>query len=212
VTPSSPRKVLLLGSGAREHALSRRIARCEGVLAVWVAPGNGGTERPFGPAHAPVRRAKLSAKAPEIVDFCRENAVDLVVVGPELPLVEGLVDTLGAAGLVVFGPSRAHFAARHGIPTAPFDVVTRFEDAERVIRARGAPIVVKADGLCAGKGVVVVASTAEEARAAARAMLEDRVFGEAGAVVVLEEKIVGREVSVLAICDGERTFVLPPGA
>jgi phosphoribosylamine--glycine ligase len=100
-------------------------------------------------------------------------------------------------------------AARHGIPTAPFQIVRSVAEAEAAITARGAPIVVKADGLCAGKGVVV-ADTAEEARAAARAMLEDRVFGEAGAVVVLEEKIVGREVSVLAICDGERTFVLPP--
>lgn len=221
MTTSSPRKVLILGSGAREHALARRIARCDGVVAVWVGPGNGGTERPFAPSGASVRRAKLSNKAPEIIEFCRENAVDLVVVGPELPLVEGLVDVLTGAGLVVFGPSRAaarleaskaflkHFAARHGIPTAPFDVVTTFEDAERVIRARGAPIVVKADGLCAGKGVVV-AGTVDEALEAARAMLVDGVFGDAGRTVVLEACLVGVEASLLALSDGERLVVMPP--
>jgi phosphoribosylamine--glycine ligase len=102
-----------------------------------------------------------------------------------------------------------HFAARHGIPTAPFDVVTRFEDAERVIRARGAPIVVKADGLCAGKGVVV-ASSVDEALDAARAMLVDGLFGDAGRTVVLEACLVGVEVSLLALSDGERLVVMPP--
>ena len=221
MTTSAPRRILVIGSGAREHAIARRLARCEGVEALWVAPGNGGTERPFAGARVPIGRAALAPKAPEIVAFCRQFAVDFVIVGPEAPLVLGLADELSAAGLVVFGPSRAAarleaskaflkgFAARHRIPTAAFDVVTTFDDAARVIRERGAPIVVKADGLCAGKGVVVATSEAE-ALDAARAMLVDGVFGDAGRTVILEACLTGVEVSLLALSDGERFVVLPP--
>jgi phosphoribosylamine--glycine ligase len=146
--------------------------------------------------------------------------VDLVVVGPEGPLCAGVADALADAGIRVFGPSRAaatlegskafmkQFAARHGIPTAPFAVVTDMAAAEAEIRKRGAPVVVKADGLCAGKGVVV-ASTVDEALAAARSMLVDRCFGDAGSVVVIEDVVPGDEASVHAVTDGTSLLVLP---
>jgi len=146
--------------------------------------------------------------------------VDLVVVGPEGPLCAGVADALSAAGILVFGPSQTaatlegskafmkQFAARHGIPTAPFAVVKDMAAAEQEIRKRGAPVVVKADGLCAGKGVVV-ASTVEEALEAARSMLVDRCFGDAGSVVVIEDVVPGDEASVHAVTDGTSLVVLP---
>lgn len=161
------------------------------------------------------------ANVADVVALAKSVQADLVVVGPEAPLCAGVIDALEHAGVAAFGPrqnaarlegSKAYLkelAARYGIPTARFDVVRSYADAERVIATRGAPIVVKADGLCAGKGVVV-AQTVDEAQSAARAMLEEGVFGDAGRVVVLEDCIVGREVSVHAICDGERYVLLPP--
>lgn len=157
----------------------------------------------------------------DVVAVAKSVGADLVVVGPEAPLCAGVIDALEQAGVVAFGPNKSaaqlegskaflkEFADRYAIPTARFDVVRSYADAERVIAARGAPIVVKADGLCAGKGVVV-AKTEDEARSAAHAMLDEGVFGDAGRVVVLEDCIVGREVSVHAICDGERYVLLPP--
>jgi phosphoribosylamine--glycine ligase len=155
------------------------------------------------------------------VDLARRERAALVVIGPEAPLVAGVADALAEAGILAFGPSceaarlegskafLKRFATRHCIPTAPYAIVTSFSEAEAEISRRGAPIVVKADGLCAGKGVVV-ARTRAEACEAAHAMLEARVFGDAGATVILEDVIPGREASVHAVCDGERMLVLPP--
>ncbi|WP_437570433.1 phosphoribosylamine--glycine ligase [Sorangium sp. So ce542] len=217
----SDRRILVLGSGGREHALARALARSPSVAEVVVAPGNAGTTAEGGPGRAPIRRADLASLSPdEATRLAVRERVDLVVVGPEAPLCAGVADALAAAGVAVFGPSREaarlegskaflkEFAARHGIPTAPFQIARSFDEAARIIRERGAPIVVKADGLCAGKGVVV-AATVDEALAAAKDMLVDRRFGDAGATVILEDALVGEEASVHALSDGEAIFVLP---
>jgi len=168
----------------------------------------------------PLARVAGSNEPEDIVRTAREHRVDLVVVGPEAPLCAGAADALVQAGFAVYGPSRAaaqlegskaflkRFATRHGIPTAPYDIVTNYAEAERAIESRGAPIVVKADGLCAGKGVVV-AQTLAEAKEAARGMLVDRSFGDAGSTVILEEVIPGHEASVTVVSDGTRTLTLP---
>jgi len=204
-------KILVVGSGGREHALVWRLAASGHTLVC--APGNPGIE-------------SLARCVPVTVDdhaglveLAAAEAVELVVVGPEAPLVAGLADRLRARGLATFGPGAAgaqlegskafskEFFARHRIPTAPFRVVDTVEDADRAIAELGA-VVVKADGLAAGKGVVV-AATADEAQRAARDMLEAKRFGAAGARVVIEKHIVGREVSVLALTDGRHLTILP---
>jgi len=219
----SSQKVLVVGSGAREHALAKAIARSPSVAEVMVLPGNAGTVEVGTADRAGIRSRPIEGPltVSVIVDAAMHERPNLVVIGPEAPLVAGVVDALEAAGFLAFGPKKAaaelegskaflkELAAREGIPTAPFVTVTRFEDAEAHIRSHGAPIVVKASGLCAGKGVVV-ATTEDEAIEAARAMLVDRAFGDAGATVILEDALRGTEASVLAICDGERFFVLPP--
>ncbi|WP_437622508.1 phosphoribosylamine--glycine ligase [Sorangium sp. So ce1151] len=217
----SGRRVLVLGSGGREHALARAFARSPSVAEVIVAPGNAGTRAEGGAGRAPIRRVDLASMSPdEATRLAVRERADLVVVGPEAPLCAGVADALAAAGVAVFGPSGEaarlegskaflkEFAARHGIPTAPFQIARSYDDAARIIRERGAPIVVKADGLCAGKGVVV-ATTVEEALAAAKDMLVDRRFGDAGATVILEDAIQGEEASLHAISDGHAIFVLP---
>jgi phosphoribosylamine--glycine ligase len=205
-------KILVIGNGGREHALVWRIAR--GGHEVIAAPGNPGIE-----AHARCFPVGVD-QHDGLVALAQEQRVDLVVVGPEAPLVAGLGDKLRAAGLLTFGPgadgarlegSKAfskQFFARHGIPTARFRVVETIGDADAAIDEIGDNVVVKADGLAAGKGVVVARDRAE-AKAAAREMLEARRFGDAGATVIVEERIVGREVSVLAITDGKHLEVLP---
>ena len=215
--------MLVLGGGARESALARAFARSPSVAEVVVAPGNAGTVVAASAGNAAIRRGSIaSALTPDAaVELARRERASLVVVGPEAPLCEGVVDALEAAGILAFGPRKnaailegskaflKRFATRCGIPTAAYDVVTTFAEAEAVIRRKGAPIVVKADGLCAGKGVVVAATEAE-AIEAARGMLVEKRFGEAGATVILEELIPGEEVSVLVVTDGERLFILPP--
>lgn len=213
------RPILVLGAGGREHALARALVRSRRGLRVVIAPGNGGV--PADP-EAWIRRADVDPTDPgAVVDLARRLDAELVIVGPEAPLVAGVVDALEAAGILAFGPTRAaarleaskaflkELADRRGIPTARFAVVRTMAEAEAAIASFPRPPVVKADGLCAGKGVVV-AETHEEALAAARDMLEGRIFGDAGATVVIEERIHGREVSVLVVTDGERWLALPP--
>jgi phosphoribosylamine--glycine ligase len=213
---SRRRKVLVVGSGGREHALAARLLESESVGEVVVLPGNAGTrETPAWAAGKILRNATGDA-----VEVARREAVDLVVVGPEAPLCSGLADELAAARIAVFGPSRAaarlegskafmkDFAVRHGLPTARHVVISAVSDAARAVRSFTEPPVVKADGLCAGKGVVV-ADSHEEALGAAREMLSGKLFGDAGKVVVLEERVAGAEASVHAVSDGERFVVLP---
>lgn len=214
MSPPGKRTVLVVGSGGREHAIARRLADSPSVGEVIVAPGNAGTARAF--RNAAVRADDVAA----MVDLAVREKVDLVVVGPEAPLVAGLVDALAERGIAAFGPSRAaarlegskaflkRFAARNGIPTAPFEVFDDAEEAAAYIRRRGKPVVVKADGLCAGKGVVVAAD-ADEAERAAREMLSGRPFGDAGRTIVVEDRLEGAEASVHAICDGTRYVLLP---
>ena len=212
----SGRKVLVVGAGGREHALAGALLESPSVAEVVVAPGNPGTStRPAWLAAE--KRLRNTASSP--LDAARAERPDLVVVGPEAPLTEGLVDRLRAEGFLAYGPTRRaaalegskafmkDFARRHGLRTARHASVTDVADAERVIRSFTQPPVIKADGLCAGKGVVV-AESHDEATRAAREMLGGR-FGAAGATVVVEERLVGQEASVHAVCDGERAFVLP---
>ena len=205
-------KILVIGNGGREHALVWRIAR--GGHEVVAAPGNPGIEQIARCVNVGVDEHDA------LVALAQRERVDLVVVGPEAPLVAGLADKLRAGGLLTFGPgadgarlegSKAFskdFFARHGIPTARFRNVTTVADADAAIDDIGDHVVVKADGLAAGKGVVVASSRAE-AKAAAREMLEARRFGDAGATVVIEERIIGREVSIFALTDGKRIELLP---
>lgn len=208
-------RVLLVGGGGREHALAAAIAASPRLTMLWCAPGNAGIAELC--ACVPIRADDVAA----LVAFARAHAVDLVVVGPEAPLVAGLADACAAAGIACFGPSAAaarlegskaftkEICAEAGVPTA---ASATFDDADAAlahVRSVGAPIVVKADGLAAGKGVVVAMSVAE-AEEAVLAMMRARAHGEAGARVVIEECLVGREVSFFALCDGERA--IPFGA
>ena len=208
-------RILLVGSGGREHALAWKLAASRLVELIVVAPGNPGI------ATLPkVRCVPIGVEAiPELVAAAVAEKADLVVCGPETALVVGLGDAVRAAGMAFFGPSAAAaeiegsktyaktLMAGAGVPTAAFGSFADLPAALAFIDAQPGAVVVKADGLAAGKGVVV-ASSKEEARAAARAMLADRAFGEAGARVVVEERLGGREVSMMALCDGEHLALL----
>jgi phosphoribosylamine--glycine ligase len=208
-------KVLVVGSGAREHALAWKLSHSPDVERVFCMPGNAGTAS-FA-QNLPGRADDIAA----VVSHARAQAIGLVVVGPEDPLVHGLVDALREAGIDAFGPDRAaaqlegskafskYLMREAGVPTAGFEVFTDADAAERYLRTQNRPFVVKADGLAAGKGVVV-AKDVEEAVAAVRAMLRDGAFGEAGARVVIEELLRGQEVSYHVVCDGERYVALAP--
>jgi phosphoribosylamine--glycine ligase len=204
-------RILVVGAGAREHALGAALAA--GGHAIVTAPGNAGTER-IG-RNAPVRADDV----PALVELALRERVDLVVVGPEAPLTGGLVDALEARGVRAFGPTQAaarlegskafmkRFCVRHGIPTAPFAVFDDAAVAEAHVRAAGRPLVVKADGLAAGKGVVV-ADTVDEACRAIDRIARRREFGEAGATLVIEERLLGEEASFHVVCDGTRAVAL----
>ena len=206
-------KLLVVGSGGREHALAWKLARSPRVRKVFVAPGNGGTATEPGLENVPLTDVRALA------DFAARESVYLTVVGPEAPLAAGIVDEFRAKGLRIFGPTRAaaqlesskdfakQFMVRHAIPTARHATFNDPEKARQYILQQGAPIVVKADGLAAGKGVVV-AATVEEARAAVDMMLGDKRLGEAGARVVIEECLEGEEASFIVMCDGAHVLAL----
>ena len=208
-------RVLVVGGGGREHALAWKLSRSKRVERVYVAPGNAGTAREPGVTNVPV----AADDVPGLVALAQREGVGLTVVGPEAPLVLGVTDAFAAAGLRCLGPSRAaaqlegskafakDFLARHGIPTAAYATFTTLGDAVAYIRRCGAPVVVKADGLAAGKGVVV-AESAEEAIAAAREMLEGQALGPAGHKVVVEVKLVGEEASFICLVGGGTALAL----
>jgi phosphoribosylamine--glycine ligase len=207
-------RVLVVGSGGREHALVWKIAQSPLVSQVLAAPGSDAIG-----AHAACHPQVKAADVEAVIALARQEAADLVVVGPEDPLAAGLTDLLQEAGIAVFGPSRAaarleaskafarRFMARHGIPSAEFQVFGEQEAARAHVRALGGPCVVKADGLAAGKGVAVC-DTPAEAEAALEEIMGARRFGEAGANVVIEERLEGEEASYYALTDGEHVVTL----
>ncbi len=207
-------KILVIGAGGREHALAWKLAQSPRVSEVLVAPGNAGTATEGKCRNVAVKVTDLAG----LLKLAQDEGVGLTVVGPEVPLVAGVVDTFRDAGLRIFGPSAAaaqlegskafakDFLARHGIPTAYYAVHTEIEPALAYIRDKGAPIVIKADGLAAGKGVIV-AMTLAEAEDAVRDMLSGNAFGDAGARVVIEEFLDGEEASFISMVDG--TTALP---
>ncbi|MEJ2720550.1 MAG: phosphoribosylamine--glycine ligase [bacterium] len=208
-------KALIIGGGGREHALAWAIGRSPQVDGLFVAPGNGGTS-------AIAENVPISVGDPDaILAFAHKKDVDLTVVGPEAPLVGGIVDRFRSEGRRCFGPTRdaarlegskvfaKEFMRRYDIPTADFEVFDDAGEARDHIRSRGLPVVIKADGLAAGKGVIV-AKTIEEADAAIQTIMIDKKFGAAGDAVVVETCLDGPEVSVHAICGGGRAVLLPP--
>ena len=207
-------KVLVIGNGGREHALAWKAAQSADVETVYVAPGNAGTA-----LEAKVENVNIGVEDIDaLVAFAKDNNIGLTIVGPEAPLVIGVVDAFDAAGLPIFGPTKGaaqlegskaftkDFLARHKIPTAEYGNFTEIPPAIAYIKEKGAPIVVKADGLAAGKGVIL-AETEAEAIAAVEDMLAGNAFGEAGSRVVIEEFLVGEEASFIVMVDGET--VLP---
>jgi phosphoribosylamine---glycine ligase len=206
-------KLLVVGSGGREHALAWKLAQSPRVQLVYVAPGNGGTAQ-----DERLRNVDITDPA-ALADFVEKEHIALTVVGPEGPLAAGIVNLFRSRGLKIFGPTREAaqlesskdfakaFMKRHAIPTAEYETFTDIAAAHRYIDAKGAPIVIKADGLAAGKGVVV-ATTLEEAHAAVDSMLSDNKLGDAGARVVIEEFLDGEEASFIVMVDGKHVLAL----
>ncbi|MFT5162210.1 MAG: phosphoribosylamine--glycine ligase [Alteromonadaceae bacterium] len=207
-------KVLVIGGGGREHALAFKAAQSPQVEIVYVAPGNAGTA-----LENKLQNVAIGADdIPALLQFAQDNNIDLTIVGPEAPLVAGIVDTFNAADQVIFGPSAGaaqlegskafskDFLARHSIPTAAYQNFTDIKPAKAYIKANSLPIVIKADGLAAGKGVII-ANTELEAFAAIEDMLEGNKFGDAGSCVVIEEFLVGEEASFIVMVDGKN--ILP---
>ena len=207
-------KVLIIGSGGREHALAWKAAQSPGIEQIFVAPGNAGTAREPKLENVAIAVDNIAA----LVEFARANAIGLTIVGPEVPLVLGVVDAFTAAGLRCFGPTQSaaqlegskaftkDFLARHNIPTADYQNFTEIDPALAYVRKMGAPIVIKADGLAAGKGVIV-AMALPEAEDAIRDMLSGNAFGNAGSRVVIEEFLDGEEASFIVMVDGKN--ILP---
>ena len=208
-------KCLIIGGGGREHALAWKIGLSTQVAQVYVAPGNAGTALESKLINTPIAADDVEG----LLQFAQQQRIDLTIVGPEAPLVKGVVDMSSAAGLACFGPSKAaaqlegskafckDFLARHAIPTAAYGVFTELVDALDYIHQKGTPIVIKADGLASGKGVVV-AQTEAEAESAVHDMLADNVFGAAGRRVIIEEYLSGEEASFIVMADGEHILPL----
>lgn len=206
-------QVLIIGSGGREHALAWKVAQNPQVETIYVAPGNAGTALEHKVQNVNIGITDI----PALVAFAQDKAIELTIVGPEAPLVIGVVDAFRAAGLPIFGPTQGaaqlegskaftkDFLARHNIPTAAYANFTEIEPALAYVREKGAPIVVKADGLAAGKGVIV-AMTLQEAEDAIQDMLAGNAFGSAGSRVVVEEFLDGEEASFIVMVDGENAL------
>ena len=204
--------VLILGAGGREYSIGLALSKDDNVEKIYFAPGNGATDA--------LGENLTISDFSELADFVESHGVDLTIVGPEGPLVEGVVDVFEARGLTIFGPSKQaaqlegskifmkNFLARHNVPTAAYIETDSLQDAYNFIETLDAPIVVKADGLCGGKGVII-ATSHDEAKKAAGEMLSGNSFGDAGTKIVVEEFLDGYELSVFAICDGEDYVVLP---
>lgn len=202
--------ILIIGNGGREHALAWKVRQSPLAKKVFVAPGNAGTALEQGIENVAISATNVSA----LVEFAKSNDIGLTIVGPEAPLVIGVVDAFRLAGLTIFGPTQAaaqlegskaftkDFLSRHHIPTAEYQNFTEVEPALAYLREKGAPIVIKADGLAAGKGVIV-AMTLSEAEEAVKDMLSGNAFGEAGSRVVIEEFLDGEEASFIVMVDGE---------
>lgn len=209
-------RVLVVGNGGREHAIAWKLTQSTQLQALFVAPGNGGTQALPKTQNVPINLSEIA----KLQEFAAQQAIDLTIVGPEAPLVDGIVDRFSAAGLPIFGPSRAAaqlegskafakaFMQRHGIPTSQSASFTDFDEAMRYLRGLDEAPVVKASGLAAGKGVILP-DTLDEAAETVKAMLLDGRFGRAGEEVVLEERLTGDELSVLAFCDGKNVLLLP---
>ncbi len=207
-------RILIIGSGGREHALAWKLSQSPKKPELFIAPGNGGTAR-LG-ENIPIATDDIES----LMRCIKEKNIDFVIPGPEVPLVLGIVDACEKAGVLCFGPQAAAarlegskaFAKRimqeSGVPTADFAVFRSFDEAVSYVRGKGAPLVIKADGLAAGKGVVV-AKTLAEAEAALEDMLVKKVFGPAGETVVIEDALVGEEVSFMALCSGDTVIPLP---
>lgn len=207
--------VLIIGNGGREHALAWKVAKNEQVKNIFVAPGNAGSELEQKVTNVDINADNISG----LVIFAIDNNIELTIVGPEAPLVAGVVDAFTSAGLACFGPSKAaaqlegskafakDFLTRHNIPTAWYKKFTEIEPALDYVRKKGAPIVIKADGLAAGKGVIV-AMTLKHAESAIIDMLAGNAFGEAGHHIVIEEFLDGEEASFIAMSDGENIVAL----
>ncbi|MDP3307427.1 phosphoribosylamine--glycine ligase [Methylotenera sp.] len=206
-------KILVIGNGGREHALAWKIAQNKEVSRVYVAPGNAGTATNPDMLNVPI------SSVPDLLAFAQKEQIHLTIVGPEAPLSQGVVDAFRAAGLRIFGPTKAAaqlesskdyakaFMVRHNIPTAAYATFTDAKLAHDYVTHQGAPIVIKADGLAAGKGVVVAMSD-DEAHAAIEAMLSDNKLGNAGARVVIEEFLTGEEASFIVMVDGKNILAL----
>lgn len=205
--------ILVIGSGGREHAICWKLKQSPLVEELWCAPGNGGTALDATNVDLEVSDHQI------VIDFCKEKNIDLVVVGPEAPLAIGITDDLEGAGIAVFGPSYAaarmesskifakEIMGRYNVPTASFRIFDDFKKAKEYVLTQNMPIVIKAHGLAAGKGVII-ANTHEEAVEAAEAMLVKKEFGSAGQRIIVEEYLTGEEVSILVVTDGETIIPL----
>ncbi|WP_112179833.1 phosphoribosylamine--glycine ligase [Paraliobacillus zengyii] len=208
-------KVLVIGSGGREHAIVQKLKQSKQGLDIFVAPGNGGIASQA--TCVPIKDDDIEG----LLKFAKENAIDYTIVGPEIALTEGVVNAFEAEGLQIFGPTKEAaliegskdfakaFMKKHNIPTADYQTFTEVEAAKAYLEEKGAPIVVKADGLAAGKGVVV-ATTLEQAIEAVESMLVDNCFGDAGSRVVIEEFLAGKEFSLMAFVHGENVYPMMP--